>query len=75
MSIVCFVVFGFLIWLANKGGEMLMNKFLTWVAGINEKKTNKEQKKIKDLNAALHAMSQKNSVVVWDMIWSVPVIF
>ncbi len=75
LSILSVAMFVFLIWLTNWGGDMLMDKFLAWVAEIKEKKSIKEQKKIKDLNAALHALSQKNGVVIWDTLWTFPVFF
>ncbi len=75
LSGVCFVVFLFLLWLVNKGGDMLMEKYLTWIARTKEKQSQKEDKKITDLNSALHAMSQKNGVVIWDTIWTFGVFF
>ena len=75
MSCVGFVMFLFLLWLVNKGGDMLMEKYLAWIARTKEKQSQKGEKKITDLNSALHAMSQKNGVVIWDTIWAFGVFF
>lgn len=75
LSGACFVTFLFFLWLVNKGGDMLMKKYLTQIAKTVEKQSHKEEKKITDLNSALHAMSQKNGVIIRDTIWAFWVFF
>lgn len=68
------LVFLFLLWLDNRHGAFIFSKFLSGAAEVKKRRNKKEKKSITDLNAAMHAMSQKNGVVMWDTLWSVPAI-
>lgn len=61
--------------LNNFWGDKLFDRFLTWVNGRYERKNQRISAGIKDLNSALHQLSQSNGVVVWDTIWGSGVAF
>lgn len=73
--IMCAALFLMLViisWLGNKGGDILFEKFLLWIAKVKEQRNIKIQNEVKDLDTALHCMSKKNGVVVGDVLWCGP---
>ncbi len=69
-----FWAFVFLAWL-HKHGAVFFGRFLKWVADVKESRNKREEDSITTLNAALHILSQKNGIVIWDTIWSAVTIF
>lgn len=72
---VMFCVFAFILWLEHKRGAVIFGRFLKWIADVKESRNKKDENSITTLNTALHMISQKSGVVIWDTLWSVVAIF